>query len=77
MWTAGVGENSPGMRARALRGLEPFGIVLDEELNAGRSEEPRLISAEDSPVKVLVMPTNEEIEIARQTLDVTGIPANA
>lgn len=75
VWTAGVGENSAEVRARSLRGLGPFGIQVDDERNAERSGEPREISTDDSPVKVLVIPTNEELEIARQTLEETGIPA--
>lgn len=69
-FTAGVGENSPEVRRAALAGLETFGIRLSEDRNAERSRDPRRISADDSPVAVLVIPTNEELEIARQTLAV-------
>ncbi|MEJ5914764.1 acetate/propionate family kinase [Pseudokineococcus sp. 1T1Z-3] len=68
--TAGVGENSSGVRARALAGLEAFGVVLDDARNAERSREPRRISPDDAPVAVLVVPTAEELQIARETLAV-------
>ncbi|CAG7844685.1 Acetate kinase [Pseudoclavibacter triregionum] len=75
-WTAGVGENSAEVRAMALAGLEGvFGIRLDAARNEERSPEARRISADDSKIDVLVVPTNEELEIARQTLEVTGISA--
>ena len=48
--------------------LAPLGFVLDEEANSVRSREPRVISTPDSPVTVLVVPTNEELAMARQTL---------
>ncbi len=67
-FTAGVGENAPLVRERALAGLEGLGIRLDPVLNAVRSRSPRVISAADSAVTVLVVPTNEELEIARQSL---------
>lgn len=66
-FTAGVGENSDIVRAGALEGLEALGIRIDPERNAERSREPRKISADDSAVTVLVIPTDEELEIARQT----------
>ncbi|BDH59300.1 acetate kinase [Tsukamurella sp. PLM1] len=64
-FTAGVGENAAQVRADALAGLEGFGIVVDPERNAVRSGEPRRISPDDAPVAVLVVPTNEELAIAR------------
>ncbi|RLP74105.1 acetate kinase [Mycetocola tolaasinivorans] len=67
VFTAGVGENSPRVRARALAGLERLGIRIDAERNEGRGG-PKIISTDDSEVTVLVVPTNEELEIARQTL---------
>ncbi|MCB2810651.1 acetate kinase, partial [Listeria monocytogenes] len=68
-FTAGVGENDDVVRARVCEGLEPLGIVLDPERNAGRGG-PKVISAEGAPVTVLVIPTNEELAIARQSLAV-------
>ncbi|MDH6235779.1 acetate kinase [Cryobacterium sp. CG_9.6] len=67
-FTAGVGENSALVRARALEGLEALGIRIDPERNEAKSRVARRISADDSAVTVLVIPTNEELEIARQTL---------
>ncbi|WP_019202024.1 acetate kinase [Tsukamurella sp. 1534] len=64
-FTAGVGENAAQVRADALAGLERFGIVVDPERNAVRSGEPRRISPDGAPVAVLVVPTNEELAIAR------------
>lgn len=68
VFTAGVGENAPLIRAGAVQGLEGLGIILDEERNATRAPGIRVISTDDSPVTVLVVPTNEELEIARQTV---------
>ncbi|MGG7452685.1 acetate/propionate family kinase [Plantibacter auratus] len=68
VFTAGVGENAPLIRAGAVQGLEGLGIILDEDRNAERSRGIRVISTDDSPVTVLVVPTNEELEIARQTV---------
>ena len=67
-FTAGVGENDSMVRARALVGLEALGIVIDPVRNASKHRGPRCISADHSRVTVLVFPTNEELEIARQTL---------
>jgi acetate kinase len=69
-FTAGVGENAPLSRAATLAGLERMGIVIDAERNEARSREARRISADHSEVAVLVIPTDEELEIARQTLEV-------
>ncbi len=63
--TAGVGENDPYARRLIFRGLEPFGIRIDEERNMEVGRADRVISTDDSKVKVLVIPTDEEAEIAR------------
>ncbi|WP_166980570.1 acetate/propionate family kinase [Paramicrobacterium fandaimingii] len=68
VFTAGIGENSAQVRAETLAGLENFGIRVDAARNEQRSRGIRVISADDSAVTVLVVPTNEELEIARQTL---------
>jgi acetate kinase len=70
VFTAGVGENSAVVRAGAVAGLEELGIRLDKDRNESSSREARRISTDDSLVAVLVVPTNEELEIARQTLSV-------
>ena len=73
VFTAGVGEKSPATRSQVLDKLTPLGIKYDKELNNFRGEE-RLISTEDSSVKVYVIPTDEEVMIARDTynLKVSG-----
>lgn len=64
-FTAGVGENDAAVRGDALSGLAPLGIELDEHLNASPAKGPRRISADNSPITVLVIPTDEELAIAR------------
>ncbi|HEY5879683.1 MAG TPA: acetate kinase, partial [Nakamurella sp.] len=66
-FTAGVGENAANVRATVLAGLDALGIRVDPERNAVRGG-ARVISTDDSPVTVLVVPTNEELAIARATL---------
>lgn len=67
IFTAGIGENSPIFREMTVNRLGALGITLDESENGQRSSQPRLISAEDSAVPVLVVPTNEEKAIAEAT----------
>ena len=69
-FTAGIGENVPEVRERTLAGLEGFGIVLDPAANARREKGVRTISAPESAVRVLVVPTDEELAIAQQSLEV-------
>ena len=69
-FTAGVGENDAMVRRDALTGLAPLGIELDEHLNESPGKGPRVISAENSPITVLVIPTNEELAIARACVGV-------
>ncbi|AZA10624.1 acetate kinase [Corynebacterium gerontici] len=64
-FTAGVGENDVDVRADALAHLEGFGIKIDPERNALPNTGPREISTDDSAIKVFVVPTNEELAIAR------------
>ncbi|MDG5486539.1 acetate kinase [Mycolicibacterium gadium] len=64
-FTAGVGENDAAVRRDALSGMSALGVELDEELNAEPSRVPRRISAESSGTTVLVIPTDEELAIAR------------
>ncbi|MGW5846588.1 acetate kinase [Streptomyces sp. NPDC055254] len=66
VFTAGVGENAPQVRAAAVDGLAELGLALDPEANAVRSGEPRLISPDSARVAVAVVPTDEELEIATQ-----------
>ena len=67
VFTAGIGENDAALRARTIEPLAHLGLRIDEQRNAVRSKDARRISPDDSPVAVLVVPTNEELEIARQT----------
>ena len=67
VFTAGVGENQTGTRAQACKGLEFMGIKIDEAKNATIYGEEAIISTPDSKVKVVVVPTDEEIVIARDT----------
>ena len=68
VFTAGVGENGPATRASVCEGLEFMGVKLDPARNQVRGEEA-LISADDSRVKVWVIPTNEELMIAQDTAE--------
>lgn len=67
VFTAGVGENSAPTRAEVCAGLEGFGIELDPARNEAGGEGARIISTDASRVAVLIVPTDEEAEIARQT----------
>lgn len=67
IFTAGIGEHSSMIRGRVLEGLEFMGIYCDAEMNKVNGKE-QFINAPDSPVKVLVIPTNEEVMIARDTV---------
>ena len=71
IFTAGVGENDAGQRMAIASGLEFMGVKMDEDANAVRGEE-RVISAADSKVKVLLIPTNEELMIAMDTAALVG-----
>lgn len=68
VFTAGVGENNALLRRRSLSGLEFLGIHIDDDRNELDSREERRISPDGAPVDVLVIPTDEEREIARQAL---------
>ncbi|MGC2656148.1 MAG: acetate kinase [Mycobacterium sp.] len=69
-FTAGIGENDPLVRRDAVCGLAGLGLQIDEDRNAGPGEGARRISGDDSPITVLVVPTNEELAIARDCLQV-------
>lgn len=66
IFTAGIGENSDVIRRMVCENMEYLGIEIDEEENRIRAKHQRLISKEKSKVKVFVIPTNEELEIAKQ-----------
>lgn len=71
-FTAGIGENDAAVRRDALAGLQGLGIALDQDRNLGLGHGARRISSDDSPIAVLVVPTNEELAIARDCLRVLG-----
>ncbi len=66
VFTAGIGENGVAIRAAVCRGLEPFGIHLDAAKNAACGATEALISTDASAVKILVIPANEELVLARE-----------
>jgi acetate kinase len=76
VFTGGVGEHSGQMRRRILEPLAGLGLVLDLERNREELGGEREISAPDSPVKLLVIPTNEELVIARDTREILGSRAS-
>lgn len=74
IFTAGIGENSDVIRSKVLSGLQFMGVYLDADLNKIRGKEA-FISYPHSPVKVIVIPTNEEVMIARDTVRLGNIKA--
>lgn len=67
-FTGGVGENGMETRERICKYLEPFGAKIDLELNNVKGKE-RKISTEDSKIQIYIIPTNEELMIARETAE--------
>jgi len=67
IFTAGIGENAPLVRELSCKGLQHFGIIIDKQRNEQHGDGVREISTADSRVKVLVVPTNEELRIAQET----------
>ncbi len=70
VFTAGIGENDEVVREKSIEGLEPFGIILDKEINNQRVKQPIRLSTEASRIEVWGIPTNEELAIARETEEV-------
>lgn len=70
VFTAGIGENDDIVRKESIKGLECFGVRIDEAANAQRAKEPLKISTDDSIVAIWVIPTNEELAIARETKNI-------
>ena len=73
VFTAGIAENTPDIRLGACDGLTYMGITIDAYKNNAVKAREAVVSTDDSPVKVLVIPTNEELAIARETARVCGI----
>ncbi|MFI8379882.1 acetate/propionate family kinase [Leeuwenhoekiella sp. NPDC079379] len=69
VFTAGIGENSSYLRSKVCAQMDYLGIHLDENLNAERSKKLRELQSENSSVKIMVIPTNEELEIANQVYE--------
>jgi acetate kinase len=72
VFTGGIGENSQSVRSAVCRGLQTFGIELDAQLNATARGEAR-VSAADCRVQVWIMPTNEELIVARQCKELLAL----
>jgi len=72
VFTAGVGENQTGLREEACKNLEYLGIKINKEVNDKVRGEEAIISTVDSKVKVVVVPTDEEIVIARDTMELVA-----
>src|SRR5690606_23347729 len=72
VFTAGIGENDTVTRKLVCENMDFFGIELDEEKNLTRSNKLREINTEKARTKVLVIPTNEELEIAKQCFELMG-----
>ncbi len=72
VFTGGVGENQTGLRADVCRPLSFMGVKIDEELNARTRGTETVLSTDDSAVKVVVVPTDEELMIARDTRDIVS-----
>ncbi|MCB4790836.1 MAG: acetate kinase [Elusimicrobia bacterium] len=70
IFTAGIGENSPTIREKSCQDLDYLGISLDNNSNNNVISEPGLISKQGAKVKVMVIPTNEELKIARESIKV-------
>ena len=70
VFTAGIGEHDALTREKCCQGLENYGVVIDQAQNQSGRGEARVVSTPESPVKIMVIPTNEELEIARQTKEV-------
>jgi len=72
VFTGGIGERSPDQREWICSGLERLGIVFDKEKNRSVRAAEAVVTRPESAVKVMVVPTNEELEIARETARIAG-----
>ena len=73
VFSAGVGENAPEVRAAVCSNLQPWGIEIDAAANAAALGTAAMISTPQSTVKVLVIPTDEEMTIARDAAELAGL----
>ena len=74
VFTAGIGQNSAPVRERICTGLEHLGIKIDLAKNAVHTDEPRAIEQAGAPLRILVLPTNEELQIALETKQIIEGP---
>jgi len=77
VFTGGIGENSAPIREMVIRKLECLGCHLDPEKNNKTHGRPAIVSTPDSTLKAIVMPTNEELMIARETSRLLTVPSKA
>ncbi len=77
VFTGGIGENSAYIRERVIRKLSCLGCNLDETRNNATLGQPAIISTPESTLKAVVMPTNEELMIARETVKLLTVPTRA
>lgn len=73
VFTGGVGENAAATRAAVVSGMAGLGILIDPARNEARADGARAISDPSSPVAVLIVPTDEGLEIARQSLAAVSV----
>lgn len=76
VFTAGIGENNSNVRRDSIRGLEFLGLAIDDSVNDGLRGVAMDLSAPGSTAKVLIIPTNEELAIARETQKIVSVAAN-
>jgi len=77
VFTGGIGENSSYIREQTIRKLESLGCYLDPEKNNQAIGRPAIISTPESKLKAIVMPTNEELMIARETVRLLSVPCKS
>ena len=70
VFTGGIGEYSVGIREEIIKGVESLGFKMDAEKNAAHFGKKGIVSTDDSKGKVIIMPTNEELMIAKSTVQV-------
>ena len=72
VFTGGIGENAVDIRRMALENMESLGLKLDPAKNKAHQSGVDIISTDDSPASILIVPTNEELVIARETNQIVG-----
>ncbi|MBU0945224.1 MAG: acetate kinase [Bacteroidetes bacterium] len=77
VFTGGIGEHSALVRQKSCAGLQELGIIVDPEKNETHSSKARAIHQQQSKIQILIIPTNEELEIAAQTLELISSPTTS